>query len=536
MADYALNDRGSLQVVTENFYDAEIIRVLGSLSIGTVQSYDGPARLVPEPDNPYDPRTISVRIRGERVGHLTGPDAERYWPAITRIVASGYDPVTTAHLRASLIVQDDFTEVDADLRLDLSAPDLLFPLNQAPQRATVLPRGSSIKVLEEQEHAEYLHLILPRTGEARLMLTLEVNQVRTPTGEHLDIVEVLHQRQVVGRLSTQLSEQFIPVIRHAFDHEMLTAAWGTIRGTSYEISLTVQAARPDTIPPEWYDELPREFFPLEPEADSYRIPDAYVPAESEHTRPARRRRRPAGSSPAGRHEHHDERTEHGTGRGWGRGTGHGHEDQADEPAREGRSASGSTAVGARTVGSRLAGLRAAGSRVTARRPAARPSVRPATDRSSTGSSRADQPGADQPGADRSITVRSSADRPIAARPSLRQASAGPDRTFLGLLAITALLVILGLIFVMLEPLITALCLIAAAATGFMAFYLHSVLRAPEVSPAEDDEARRLGPHVVDDIPSVTGPQPVIAEHTPGAVNQPGVIRSGVARPSATNES
>ena len=25
MADYPLNDRGSLQVVTENFYDAEII-------------------------------------------------------------------------------------------------------------------------------------------------------------------------------------------------------------------------------------------------------------------------------------------------------------------------------------------------------------------------------------------------------------------------------------------------------------------------------------------------------------------------------
>ena len=34
MADYPLNDRGSLQVVTENFYDAEIIRVFGDLPLG----------------------------------------------------------------------------------------------------------------------------------------------------------------------------------------------------------------------------------------------------------------------------------------------------------------------------------------------------------------------------------------------------------------------------------------------------------------------------------------------------------------------
>lgn len=534
MADFALNDRGSLQVVTENFYDAEILRVLGPLSIGTVESYDGPARLVPEPDNPYDPRTISVRIRGERVGHLGRPDAERYWSAITRIVASGYEPVASAHLRASLVVEDDFTEVDAELRLDLSAPDLLFPLNQAPQRATVLPRGSSIKVLEEQEHAEYLHLILPRTGEGRLMLTLEVNQIRTPTGEHVDIVEVLHQRQVVGRLSTQLSEQFIPVIRHAFDHEMLTAAWGTIRGTSYEVSLTVQAARPDTIPQQWYDELPREFLPLEPEAESYRIPDAYVPAESERARPARRRRRPAGSSPAGHHEHHhhqDERAERGSGHGaaHGRGTAPGHDERAAASLGDGRTAgsgaTGSSAVGARTIGSRLAGLRAAGSRAAARRPVGsqnsnRAPARPPVARSST---------------DRTSMQRSGADRPRAA---VERDPGGPDRTFLGLLVITALLVILGLVFAALEPLITALCLIAAVATGFMAFYLHSVMRTPEVSAPEHDagehetgDAGEHEAHIIDEVPSVhTGPHNAI----PGGV--PGVsARPGGPRPSAANE-
>ena len=60
MADYPLNDRGSLQVVTENFYDAEIIRVFGDLPLGTPRSYDGPAVLVPEPDHPVDLSLIHI--------------------------------------------------------------------------------------------------------------------------------------------------------------------------------------------------------------------------------------------------------------------------------------------------------------------------------------------------------------------------------------------------------------------------------------------------------------------------------------------
>ncbi|MCT1601368.1 hypothetical protein M3E18_05695 [Kocuria sp. p3-SID1433] len=436
MADYPLNDRGSLQVVTENFYDAEIIRVFGDLPLGTPRSYDGPAVLVPEPDHPVDPTTITVRIAGQRVGHLAPQDAERYWPAITRVVASGYDAVAVAHLKAALVAADEATEVDADLRLDLSAPDLLFPLNSAPQRAAVLPQGSSIKVLEESQHADYLHSVLPRTGEGRVMLTLEVNQIRTPAGEHVDIVEVLHQRQVVGRLSTQMSEVFIPVIRHAFDHDLLTAAWGTIRGTSYEVSLTVQAARPDMIPDEWFERLPREFLPLEPEADSYRVPDAYVPSELEASRPTRWRRR---TGSAGTAE---------TARTAFPGlAGRGEPDEPQSPQR----------------GSRIAGWRLAR--------AGRADARSAR---AAGSGREDH-----------------------------NRSARPDGTFLGLLAITAALVVLGLIFVGREPLVTGLCLIAALAAGLMAFYLRSVMPGAPRPEQQDSGAERTSTaaDTRDDIPA-----------------------------------
>lgn len=301
MTTYALNDRGSLEIVTENFYDAEILRVFGALSHNTVETYAGTAELVPEPDNPFDSQTIAVRVGRHQVGHLAKDDAARYWPAVTRVVASGLSPTAPVIIKASLVDADGTDEVDATARIQLSPPDLLFPVNSPPQRSTVLPQGPSIKVLDEQDHAAYLHSILPKSGEARLFLTLEVNQVRTAHGEHVDIVEVLHERQVVGRLSTQLSEQFIPVIRHAFEHDLLTAVWGTIRGSAFEVSLTVQAARPEAIEADWYQELPRLGEELVPESDSYEVPNAYVPTEAERGKNAKKWRRgmsAAGAAPA----------------------------------------------------------------------------------------------------------------------------------------------------------------------------------------------------------------------------------------------
>lgn len=299
MTTYALNDRGSLEIVTENFYDAEILRVFGSLPYGMVETLAVTASLVPEPDNPFDPRTISVRVGQEQVGHLAREDAARYWPAVTRVVASGLTPTAPVIMKASLVDADGTPEVDATARVQLSPPDLLFPVNTPPQRSTVLPQGPSIKVLDEQDHAAYLHSILPKSGEARLFLTLEVNQIRTSHGEHVDIVEVLHERQVVGRFSTQLSEQFIPVIRHAFDHNLLTAVWGTIRGSAYEVSLTVQAARPEAIESSWYEDLPRQGDELVPESESYEIPKAYVPTEAERGKNAKKWRKGMAASSAG---------------------------------------------------------------------------------------------------------------------------------------------------------------------------------------------------------------------------------------------
>lgn len=291
MTDYALNDRGSLDVVTENFYDTEIMRVFGGLSVGRSQTWTGLAALVPEPDHPFDPRTISVRIGENKVAHLPAQDAHRYWDPIARVVASGYTPVVPLKLDARLERNDGLAEVDATAIISIAPPDLLFPINPAPIQAAVLPQGSSIKVLDEQDFAEYLHSIVPASGEGRVIVTLEANKVRNSHGVTVDTVDVLYERKQVGRLSTQMSQQFIPIINHAFDHNLLTAAWGTIRGSSFEVSMTLQAARASEVPDAWYEELPNDVPELVEEAETYDVPPAYIPVETDRGRNSKKWRK-----------------------------------------------------------------------------------------------------------------------------------------------------------------------------------------------------------------------------------------------------
>ncbi|MBD2761407.1 hypothetical protein IEE92_02375 [Kocuria sp. cx-116] len=291
MTDYALNDRGSLDVVTENFYDTEIMRVFGGLSLGRSQTWTGLAALVPEPDHPFDPRTISVRIGENKVAHLPAQDAHRYWDPIARVVASGYIPVVPLKLDARLERNDGLAEVDANAVISIAPPDMLFPINTAPIQAAVLPQGSSIKVLDEQDFAEYLHSIVPAGGEGRVIVTLETNKVRNSHGMTVDTVDVLYERKQVGRLSTQMSQQFIPIIKHAFDHNLLTAAWGTIRGSAFEVSMTLQAARATEVPEQWYEELPNDVPELVAEAETYEVPPAYIPVETDRGRNSKKWRK-----------------------------------------------------------------------------------------------------------------------------------------------------------------------------------------------------------------------------------------------------
>lgn len=297
MADFALGDRGTVRFITNDYYDAEILQVFEELQLDREKIWNGEARLVPEPDNPYQPNAIAVYIDDYKVGRLTAEQSKEYWNPICRVVASGYDAIATLQLSAVLRRNAERENyIESEGYLALSAPGSLFPLNQAPKRATLLPQGPSMKVLDEKNHSEYLHSILPPSGEGRVILTLENNHLKTSDGRLVDSVEVFHDRKMVGRLSTQVSEKLAPVIRYAFEKNRLTSAWGTIRGNAFELSLTVQAQRASELPQEWFDTLPNNVPELIPAAENYDITSGFVPTEGEKNRDvpksSRKQRRP----------------------------------------------------------------------------------------------------------------------------------------------------------------------------------------------------------------------------------------------------
>ncbi|WP_421084070.1 hypothetical protein [Rothia nasimurium] len=284
MADYVLGDRGSVTIITDDFYDAEILQIFEELHIDREKVWHGEAHLVPEPDNPYQPNAIAVYVDDLKVGRFTPETSAAYWAPITRVVASGYSPVAQLQLSAVLRGSSGETHIESSGVLSLSAPGSLFPLNNAPTQATLLPQGPSMKVLDEKNHSEYLHSILPPSGEGRVILSLENNQIKLADGRVVDSVDVLHDRKVVGRLSTQISEQLAPVIRYAYDHNKLTSAWGTIRGNAFELSLTVQAVRAADIPADWFEDLPNYLPELLAPAPAYDVPAAYIATEGENQR------------------------------------------------------------------------------------------------------------------------------------------------------------------------------------------------------------------------------------------------------------
>ena len=101
MVDYALGDRGSVEIVTDDYYEAETLQVFEELHIDRERIWYGEARLVPEPDNPYEPNSIAIYIDEFKIGRMSVADSAAYWEPITRVVASGYEPI--AHLQLSAV-------------------------------------------------------------------------------------------------------------------------------------------------------------------------------------------------------------------------------------------------------------------------------------------------------------------------------------------------------------------------------------------------------------------------------------------------
>lgn len=231
-----------------------------------------PVELVPEPDNPYDTNAISVRWRNGTVGYLSQEDALRYAQPIRRIIASGLSASTTARIWA----YETQGKLEASITATLPEPELIVPLNDAPAAVhTVIPWGSAVQVLKEEEHLDVLFNYVPKEGVGLLLVGLNKATQTLKNGTERSYVEVRLDGQRVGELSGVTSPHFLPLIAHTEAVGELAVAYAKITGSALAARLKLQAAKATEISNEWLATRPHPAPELVPWAPSYEVPARY---------------------------------------------------------------------------------------------------------------------------------------------------------------------------------------------------------------------------------------------------------------------
>ncbi|MGE2736073.1 hypothetical protein [Mycolicibacterium vaccae] len=237
-------------IVGEKSYGAGILRLLpDGWDRGGVRVRRA-FELIPEPDNPYDPWAISVRADRQTVGYLCRDDCRGWAPVIRRVVASGLVPVVPGRIYAYQATNwDDWDgandppkELAAKVQLKLGEPAGALPLNDPPRVPyTLIPRSAMVQVTKEDEHSDALLKFVPESGCGPLFVTLHESVGRGASAK--SVVEVRIDDERIGQLTPQMSQRFLPMIRHLETRGLVTACWGDIRGSAVAAEVRIDGIK-----------------------------------------------------------------------------------------------------------------------------------------------------------------------------------------------------------------------------------------------------------------------------------------------------
>ncbi|MDQ0213349.1 HIRAN domain-containing protein [Arthrobacter bambusae] len=230
--------------------------------------------LVAEPDNPYDVNAISVRWRNQVLGYLSREDAIRYGQPIRRIIASGLAVTTTARIWA----YDAGDRLQARVTVALPEPGLIVPLNDAPTGVTTLvPWGSAIQVLKEEDHFDVLFKHVPPDGAGLLLVSLHKAIHTLKNGTERPFVEVRLNGERVGELSNVTSAHLLPLLEHTETVGETALAYAQIIGSALAAQLVLHAAKATEISNDRLSDGPHPAPTLLPWTAAYDVPPAYNP-------------------------------------------------------------------------------------------------------------------------------------------------------------------------------------------------------------------------------------------------------------------
>jgi hypothetical protein len=268
----------TVEVVGEHAYGEGIKAALRANGALTARRSEGEVEglqveLVAEPDNPYDSNAISVRWNGRVLGYLSREDAARYTQSVRRIIASGFGAAATARVWA----YDEGDRLRARVTVALPEPGLIAPLNEAPTGVnTLLPWGSAIQVLKEENHFDVLFSHVPSDGVGLLLVSLHKEIYTLKNGTQRPFVEVRLDGKRVGELSNVTSAHLLPLLGHTETVGETALAYAKVTGSALAAQLVLHAAKATEISNDWLSNGPHPAPKLLPLANRYDVPPAYA--------------------------------------------------------------------------------------------------------------------------------------------------------------------------------------------------------------------------------------------------------------------
>jgi HIRAN domain-containing protein len=132
----------NVSVVGVSHYQEALWAAAGVADTGEPVGVETTAELVPEPENPHDPRAVKVLIGGEHVGYLSRRDARRYRRQIRAKREAGDEALVDAFI-GGLGRRSENPNLGVSLKLPTDEDG----------RATIEPGGAEIarRVLAERE-------------------------------------------------------------------------------------------------------------------------------------------------------------------------------------------------------------------------------------------------------------------------------------------------------------------------------------------------------------------------------------------------
>ena len=192
---------------------------------------------------------LAVFIDGMQIGIVPDEVRESYLKVIEALHAS--DRCLSVPASIWMTRQHGF-RAGASIKLPL--PDeVATPVGMPNGPVAILPRGRKVQVTREGDHMETLLGLLDDEHSVPVVAQLGsfIKQLKTT---QKTVVGVKVCGEMVGLLSTQMSQHFLPVVEACEDAGIALVCHGRVTGNQLKVDLVLEAIKGSELPPEWIDD------------------------------------------------------------------------------------------------------------------------------------------------------------------------------------------------------------------------------------------------------------------------------------------